>query len=249
MISATGDTALAIWRPARPAASGTWTVVMMGGLGTGDRAALLLPAGLPVNALAVDWPWRGPRRLGPLQFALRLPAIREAVLRSPAVLARGVEACARTRGTDPSRLVLLGASLGVPPALAALRIGRPPAALVLLDGGTDLGLLIRIGLEREGVARPLAGPLAALAARLIRPLEPALNAAAARGLPVLLVNGDRDLFLPRRSIDRLWAALPHATRRWRSGPHVRPDRPETLAALSREALAWLEGAVPGNPAR
>jgi hypothetical protein len=243
LISATGDTATGLWRTAARGTARPWTVVMLGGLDTGERAALLLPPGLPVHALAMDWPWSGPRKLPPLAFLLRLGAIRDAVLRSPAVLALGVEAVARARGTDSTRVVLLGASLGVPPAVAALRLTRTPSALVLIDGAADLETLLRIGLRREGYPRWLSGPAAVLAYRLIRPLEPSLHAEVAGGRRVLLVNARHDEFLPRASIERLHATLPEAEVRWRSGAHIRPGRASAIAELAFEIEEWLRAPV------
>ena len=240
LIDTRGDTATALWRAAT-GASRPWTVVMLGGLGTGERAALLLPPDVPVNALALDWPWRGPTRLSWLKGIARLGAIREAVLRVPGVLALGVEAVTGRPDVDSTRIVLLGASLGVPPAAAAMRLTRRPAALVLIDGAADLEGLLRAGLVRERVPRPIAGPAAALAARLVRPLEPTLNAPAAPAC-VMLVNAERDELLPRRCIDRLHAAYPMATVRWRAEPHVRPDRLESIATMAREVDAWLDSA-------
>jgi len=240
LVSTVGDTAVALWRSAPPGTRSPWTVVLMGGLQTGDRAALLLPDG-PFNVLAVDWPWRGPRRMGAGRIALELGAIREAVLRSPGVLARGVEATARESGADTSRIAVLGASLGVPPALAAVRLTRRVDALVLVDGAADLDDLLRAGLERVPVAPWLAAPLAALAARLIRPLEPLLNAPAAAGLPVLLMNSEQDELMPAADVRRLHAGLPWAEVRWRPGRHLRPHRGATIDELTREALAWLQG--------
>src|SRR5262245_38120168 len=157
LISARGDSVNALWRPAPARAKNPWTVVLMGGFGTGDRAALLLPQDSLYNTLAVNWPWSGKRRLTPAEFTMKLPAIQQAVLRSPAVLALGVEAVIRTRGVDPSRIALVGASLGAYPALAALRITGAPDAVVLVDAGADLELLMREGLEREGWVSGAAG--------------------------------------------------------------------------------------------
>ncbi len=238
MVSTAGDTALALWRSAPPGTPDPWTVVLLGGLQTGDRAALLLPDG-PFNVLAVDWPWRGPRRMRAWRIALELGAIREAVLRSPGVLARGVEAVTRAGGADTVRVAILGASLGVPPALAAVRLTRHLDALVLVDGAADLDDLLRAALERVPVSPVLAVPMAALAARLIRPLEPALNAPAAARLPVLLMNSEHDELMPAADVRRLHACLPWAEVRWRPGRHVRPHRGRTIEELTGEALAWL----------
>ena len=239
LISARGDTFRALWRPVPAGVKRPWTAVMLGGFDTGDRAALLLPEDSTFNTLAVDWPWRGPHRLSPAEFVIRLPAIQRAVMRSPSVLALGAEAVARTRGVDASRIVLVGASLGAPPALAALRLTPLPDAVVLVDAGADLELLVRDALRREGW---LSGPAALSAAGAFQwlwPLEPALNAPAAAGLPVLLMNSTGDERVPRASAARLHASLPHATVRWRNGPHLRPSQRGVIARLVADVNAWL----------
>lgn len=238
MIRADGDSVTGLWRPAPPGTPVAWTAVLLGGLQTGARATLLLPEG-SFNVLAVDWPWRGPTRLAAGALLLRLGTIREAVLRSPAALATGLEAVATQPEVDTSRVVLLGASLGVPSALAALRLPVGPDALVLLDGGADLALLLRAGLERERIPGGPARSLAAVAARLIAPLEPARNAPAAARLPVLVINSEDDERVPRAAAVRLHASLPGADIRWRPGRHVRPRRGPEITGLTAEVSAWL----------
>lgn len=239
LVTTRGDTVWALWRPA--AASGRrWTAVMLGGIGTDDRAALLVPDPLPVSLLAVSWPWRGPRRMPAHELARRLPEIRDAALASPAALALGLAAVSRTPGVDTSRIALLGVSLGVPPATAALAISNVPDALVLVDGAADLGRVLAQGLEREGVAPRLAAPLGALGGRLLRPLEPWHHRRAAARLPVLLVNSRADELLPRAAVERLHAALPHAEVRWRDGVHIRPEQGARIAALADAIRRWLE---------
>ncbi len=240
LITAAGDTATALWRPAPAGAARPWTAVMLGGLRTGDRAALLLPPDAPVAALAVDWPWRESRTLTPWQVAMRLGAIRAALLRTPGVLALGTEAVARQPEVDSTRVVLLGASLGVPPALAALRLTRVPDALVLIDGAADLRALLAAGLERERWPAWLAAPAAAIAFRLLRPLEPALHGAVAARLPVLVINSERDALLPGAAIRRLHASLPRAETRWRRGGHLHPRRGDVIASLVQEVVPWLK---------
>uniref|UniRef100_A0A832I5S7 Alpha/beta hydrolase n=1 Tax=Eiseniibacteriota bacterium TaxID=2212470 RepID=A0A832I5S7_UNCEI len=238
MVTARGDTVRGLWRPAPGA--GRWTAVLLGGIGTGDRAALLVPPGLGVSVLAIEWTWDGPRRLGALGLLANAGAIRDAALASPAALATGLEAAARAPGVDTARVALLGVSLGVPPALAALWLSSVPDAVALVHGAGDLAMPFARGLERAGVRPGLARAGGALAARLLRPLEPWRNARAARGVPVLLVNSDADELLPRPSIARLHAALPHATVRWEDGAHIRPQQRDRIARLSARVLDWLE---------
>jgi len=239
LVSARGDTAFALWRPASKRTAHPWTAVLIGGFDTGDRSALLVPDDTLFNTLGVNWPWRGKRRLTPTEFALQLPAIQRAVLRSPSVLALGVEAAARTRGVDPERIVVVGASLGVPTALAALRLTSIPKALVLLDGGADLELMMRAGLEHEGWLSAAAAITAAGAYQWVWPLEPMLNAPAAAQVPVLVMNSTDDERVPRAAALKLQASLPHATVHWRSGPHVLPSAKDVIWRLTHEVDVWL----------
>lgn len=246
LTAADGSRATGLWRAAPPGAPGPWTVVLLGGLVTGDRAALLLPADVPVHVLAMDWPWEGPRRMSALRMLRELGAIRGAALRSPAVLALGVEAAARQPGADRARVALVGASLGVPPAVAALRLTTTPRALVLIDGGAGLSAMFRHLLERARWPAVLAAPVGALAARLVRPLEPALHAGATRGVRVLVINGDRDEMLPPGASRLLHASCPGAEVRWRRDTHLRPRRLDVIAATAREADAWLKQGAAGR---
>jgi predicted esterase len=248
LIPAHGDTVFALWRPAPLRTKNPWTAVLMGGFGTGDRAALLLPQDSLYNTLAVNWPWRGPRRMSPAEFALELPAIQRAVLSSPSALALGVEAAIHTNGVDPTRVVLVGASLGAFPALAALRLTSAPDAMVLVDAGADLELLIRTALQREGWLAPAAALSAAGACQWIWPMEPTLNAPAAARLPVLLMNSADDELIPSESVAKLHQSLPNAVARWRTGKHIQAHQLDLIARLARDVDAWLRSLPPGNPA-
>jgi hypothetical protein len=252
MLAERGDTVTGLWRAAAkdPAAAPghepDWAVVILGGIGTDDRAALLVPDSLPVGVLAVSWPWKGPRRMSRLTFLASVPALRAALLSTPGALARGVEAV--RRAAPGARVALLGASLGAPPTVAALPLARPDA-LVLVDGAADLERLLRSETARTlgggAGAALLARPAAALGARLVSSLEPARHRAAA-ALPVLLVDAVRDERYPRECIARLHATFPHATLATHPGGHIRPeDRPQ-IAAIVETARRWL-GGLPVTP--
>jgi pimeloyl-ACP methyl ester carboxylesterase len=212
---------------------------MLGGLETGDRAALLLNGVSGVNVLAVDWPWDGPRRMSGVEIVRQVPAIRAAVLRTPAPLANGIEAIVRERLADSTRIALIGVSLGVPPALAALRLTSRPSALILVHGAADLEFVLRHDLATYVRPRWLAGPIAALVFRLIRPLEPSLHFDAATRLPVLLVQAKDDDRLPPEAVDRLAAGFPTAEVQVLEGPHLRPTSAGLIATIADRAMAWL----------
>lgn len=126
IVTVAGDTLSGLWRGAPPVHGAPWTIVMLGGIGTDDRAALVVPPEIPAHVLAMSWPWRGPRRMSALRFLAELPAIREACLRSPAVLAAGAEAVARQPDAASPRVAFLGASLGAPSALASMSLTGTP---------------------------------------------------------------------------------------------------------------------------
>ncbi len=248
-----GDTLRGLFRAASPeararAGSRPWAVVMLGGIGTGDRAALLLPESLAVDALAMDWPWRGERRMPWHAFLRRVPAMRHALMHSPAALAHGAEALRRERA--PTRVALLGASLGSPIAVAALRLG-PADALVLVDGMADLESLLESELRRTlphgWLDAVLAPPLAVLGARWVHALEPSRHAEAAERVPTLLLDAEAEERYPGESVRALHRALPHAERRTHPGAHLRPENAAQVRAIIAQVDGWL-AALPDTSA-
>ncbi len=249
LIDARGDTVLARWQPAPRGTRNPWTVVMMAGVQTGERALLLLPRSMPANVLAVNWPWSGPRRLSPWDFVKEHLAIRSAVLRSPAALALGIEALGREPGVTRSRIALLGASIGVAPALAALELTDVPGAVVLVDGAADIECLMRhvlAGHVRPALARAL---LAAYGARLVFPLEPALHLDKAARIPTLVLSAVSDERLPAPAIDALLAGMPAANVVMHGGGHILPERPALIRELTNEIVRWLDGLGAGTSGR
>lgn len=252
MISAGGDTVRGLWRPGAPQPGPAWAAVIIGGIETDDRAALLVPDSLPIGILAVSWPWKGPRHMSVPAFVASVPAIRAELLATPAALARGVEA---VRHASPgSRVLLLGASLGAPPVAAAVSIARPDA-LVLVDGAARLDRLMRSETSRalgDGfIGAALGPPAGALGARLVSSLEPARHGAAAQGIPVLLVDPEQDDRYPPECVKRLHATYPHATRRLHAGGHMHPDDRPQLTHIIEIIWQWLnhEVARPVDPTR
>jgi hypothetical protein len=253
MVDERGDTFTGLWRAALPRAAHAkaeseatgrpWTAVLLGGFYTGDRAALLLPETLHVHALAVDWPWNGPRKLSAIQFVSLLPAIRRAVLRSPAVLALGVDAVSRQPEVDATRIALIGASLGVPSTVAALELTSAPVACALVYGGADIETWMSHALTRHGRSDRVARMVACLAFAFVRPLEPALHSAAAAKLRMLILNARSDEFVPLAVAEALHRAFPQAAVRWKEGRHLAGRRGTVVDDLAAEVEAWLEKAV------
>jgi hypothetical protein len=265
MIGARRDTVTGIWRAgaadgrgatagaspagaadaagAAPAAQAEWSVVVLGGIGTDDRAALLVPDSLPVNVLAVSWPWKGARQMGTWQFIANTPAIRGALLRTPDALVRGITAVRQAR--PGTRVALVGASLGVPPTVAAMRQANVDA-LVLIDGAADLGRLLyaeagrSLG-ERTFTAR-FAQACSPVVAWVLAPLEPSRRHPSERAIPTLIIDAEDEERLPRACVTALHQRFPHATLATHPGAHMRPENPEQMEAILRAVWDWLAAA-------
>jgi hypothetical protein len=254
MIGAAGDTVTALWRapPARSssrvrATATPWIIVVLGGIGTDERAALLVPDSAPVGILAVSWPWKGPRRMTRPQFLVQIPAMRTALLRTPGALARGVEAVRRV--TPGARIALVGASLGAPPTAVAIQWVHVDA-LVLIDGAADIEKLLRSETARvlgSGVvARGCARIVAPVAAWWLSPLEPARLASARSRVPTLLVDAEHEDRIPPACVARLHATFPQATVATHPGGHLRPGDGGQVAATVTTVGRWLaQVQVPG----
>jgi predicted alpha/beta hydrolase family esterase len=248
MVDARGETFTALWRAARPEqAPGEqepgrpWTVVLLGGFYSGDRAALLLPD-LRTYVLAVDWPWDGERRLKVGQFVRAMPAIRRTLMRSPAALALGVEAVARQPEVDSGRIALVGASLGVPSTVATLALTPAPTAGVLLYGGADIRAWMHHEVNRRRLApRGTASAVASFVFQFVRPLEPSLHQGAAPRR-MLIVNSHEDQCVPRPVAEALHRTFPDAEVRWKTGVHLVNTAGAMLDGVSAEVEDWLRSA-------
>jgi len=225
-----------------------WTVVILGGIGTDDGAALLVPDSLPVSVLAVSWPWKGPRRMSQMEFVANAPAIRSALLQTPAALARGVEAVRRIR--PGTRVALVGASLGVPPTIAALPLAGVDA-LVLVDGAADLQRLLRSEAARSLGEGPLVAGFAQLSAPLaawmLSPLEPSRRSRNERAIPTLIVDAQHEDRLPRACVAALHARFPHATLATHPGGHLRPENRRQVSSIVATVWRWLSDRSPPAP--
>jgi predicted alpha/beta hydrolase family esterase len=220
--------------------------VLLGGFYAGDQATLFLPETLGVHMLAIDWPWRGPRRLRTSQFVRLSPDIYQMLMQSPAVLALGVDAVLRQPEVDPSRIALIGASLGVPSTVAALELTQAPTACALVYGGADVQAWMRHELPRHIWPGALAPPLASVLFDFVRPLEPSLHREAAARARFLILNARDDQTVPPEVAEALHHALPQATVRWKDGRHISSSRNAQLDGIAAEVEAWLES-QPSDP--
>jgi dienelactone hydrolase len=203
---------------------------------------MLLPDGLHANALAVDWPWKrqGERRLTRWQFITAIPEIHEALMRSPATLALGVDAVIAQPEADPGRIALVGASLGVPTTLAAFELTSVPSAAALVHGAADIRAWMTHEVLRRRVHASVVPAFTSMAFELTRGLEPTLHRDAASRARMLILNAREDQFVPVRLAETLQALFPQAIVRWKEGRHVAGRHASSvLDALAVEIDYWL----------
>lgn len=214
-------------------------VLVLGGLGTGRRAAQLVRAEEPHVVLGLDYPWAGSRRPGLFEIVRSLPEVRHSVLRTPAALflaADLLDGRPDVRGAD---LTLIGASFGVPFAATAGALDARFANVLLLYGGGDHRSLIAWNLERRYPAAPLW--FADAAAALIAPVEPTCYVDRIAPRRVVMVNGRLDERIPTASVRQLFeAAREPKTLVWLDAGHITPRDDSLLQAIADTAVRVLE---------
>ena len=235
--------------PAREAAAVPLLgVVVVGGIGTGRRAATLVAPDFGGLVLSCDYPWRDPSALSPLRFIVALPAIRRDVLGTPEALRIEASYLLSRPDVDRARLAAVGASLGVPAVSAwASRDGRV-AAVALVMGGADLTEIFAANLGGQVRSPALRRPVAVLLAWLLRPLEPARTVGRIAPRPVLIVGALDDERIPRRSTALLYAAAREPKGiQWFAGRHMLPRDTTLLQAVTDSTFAWVSRHLVSRP--
>ena len=238
----------ALRMPTREAANPSLGVLVLGGIGTGRRAATLVAPDFAGLVLSCDYPWRDPSALSLLRFLIALPAIRRDVLGTPEALRIGASYLLSRPDVDRTRLAAVGASLGVPSVSAWASRDHRVAAVALVMGGADLAELFAANLGGQVHAPVLRRPVAALLAWLLRPLEPARTVGLIAPRPVLIVGALGDERIPRRSTALLYAAAREPKGiQWFAGRHMLPRDTTLLKAITDSTFAWVSQHLVGRP--
>ena len=234
-----GDSARATLRIPRDApARSACAVVIAGGFGSGWRAAERIDPGPGVVLLSVDYPFEGPRRGIPArEFLRRAFAFRRAVNAMDDVLLEGCAYAIARPEVDSARVLLVGASLGVPFALRAAAREPRVKGVAILYGSADLGDWVARNLKDvPRWARPIAGWIIAIAfryyepSRLIRHVSPR---------PVLLLNARGDQRVSEEKAQQLFDAAGEPKEQiWIEGGHMRLSDAELVSRLLGLTLDW-----------
>ena len=216
--------------------------LIIGGHRTGAKAARLVNPPLGHAVAAIDYPYRGPSRWRKrTDFLLHGPAIFGALRTTGPALSLTAEALAEHPLLRESRILLVGASLGVPFAVQAAAADPRYAGLVLLYGFADLEHMFEHALARLEWPVPLRAGAVALASHLAQGFEPARHLGGLEATPVLLVNDLDDHLVPRQCVEALHrAAPPGATVHLVKTGHVRPKKAELIAELTQLVFTWSD---------
>ena len=251
----TSDSGLAVFfRVLRSTASpGPQPVlVVLGGHRTGSDAVELFGDVGQHAVVGVDYPYDGPQRVkGALSTAKTIPKARQAFLDTVPAVSLVVDWLVEQPWVDRDRIILIGASLGVPFATTAA--GRDPriAGLILVHGAADNRLWLQTQVERRVDTEILHYPLATVLHWLAYGpvLDTREHIARVAPRPVLIIGARDDERTPAGQTELLFEAAREPRRlRFTDGRHIQPNRPEIIAELLRvadEELAFLSDRANG----
>jgi dienelactone hydrolase len=210
-------------------------VILLGGHRTGRDAVDVLgnPGGMAVAAL--DYPYHGPERLrGFRQIISRVPEIQRGLLDTPHAVSLALDWLVTQPWVDPSRIELMGVSLGVPFVAVAGANDQRFRRVWLVHGGFNnrewLANRLESRIENDLVRSAAAGLLHGLAHGPSFQTGQWVSKISPR--PVVIIGASEDEQMPRESVEKLYdAARAPKELQWSEGGHVRPHRVEIVRQL------------------
>ena len=215
-------------------------VILLGGHRTGERAVHLIDDTRGTVVAAISYPFAGNPRVKGLAIIGEVPAIRRAVLDTPAAVMLAVDYVSRLPCVDPARIEAVGVSLGAPFAIIASAMDSRISRVWAVHGAGGIYAPLEFNLRRQLGSRAFSVPVAVIASVLLsgEQLAPERWAPEIAPRPLLMINALDDERIPRESVERLYrtAAEPKEMI-WLPGAHVRSEaeavRPLIDLVLSR----------------
>lgn len=222
-------------------------LVVLGGHRTGSTAVELFGNVGDRAVVALDYPYEGPQRVRGLKETVRsIPLIRQAFLDTPPAISLVVDWLQEQPWVDPSRIVMVGASLGVPFAATAAARDERLTGLLLVHGAADNRLWLQENLGRRVDLHFLQPAVATLLHWVVYGpvFDTEEHVAAVSPRPVLIVGAREDERTPAGQTEVLYeAAREPKMLRWTEGQHLGPERADIIEALLRiadEELPFLD---------
>ena len=215
--------------------------LILGGHGTGSKAAGLIHIEKPAVICAIDYPSYPPWKAGILQAPRVLSQLISRAMSAAGSSFAVLDYLLSRPEVDTSRVVVLGASFGVPFAVIAAALDARIKGLVLLYGAGDLGRIIDWNLKGDIHSRMLRGLASRILGALASPFEPLSYIGRVSPRPILMVNGRNDEKMPPLCVELLYrrAGEPKEII-WIESRHVEPSESELIDSLTAVVWRWLE---------
>ncbi len=227
-------------QPARASGSHRYPAVLLNdGRELDSRAIDYLPEEFgDVVVLSLDYPASLPYEIDLTDVVLRGERLRDAAEQIPALFSLGGSYLVTRSDVEPARLAIAATSFAVPFAVIAAAVDDRFRNVALIYGAGDFDRVLAANLTVR--PRFLRGPLAWLAMRPFRALEPERYVAHIAPRPLIMINGIDDPQMPRAAVEALYAAArePRALVWLRTG-HLAPGDSMLIRRLVDTALARL----------
>ena len=221
-------------------------LMILGGHRTGSDAVELFGDVGHRSIVGVDYPYDGPDKVkGVIPIARTIPMARQAFLDTVPAVSLILDWLVEQAWVDKKRIILVGASLGVPFAATAAARDRRITGLMLVHGAADNRLWMEVQVARRIDTELLRYPLATILNWLAYgPIfDTSKYVATVSPRPVLIIGARDDERTPAGQTELLFEAARDPKRlRWTDGQHIQPNRKEILDQMLRivdEELIFL----------
>jgi hypothetical protein len=219
--------------------------IILGGHRTGRDAVKLIDDTHGLIVAALSYPFTGNDRVKGLAVLREVPALRRGILDTPPAIMLALDQLLARPDVDPSRVELIGVSLGAPFAVIAGALDRRVTRVWSVHGAGDLRTLLDFSLRRSiGFAplRAVVADLAYVAASGPR-IAPERWVGRIAPRPFVMINAEGDERLPRGAILSLYEAAGEPKQLvWMPGQHVQGNRPEIVRRLVAMVLERMAAA-------
>jgi hypothetical protein len=241
LLAASGLTVdLAVRYPADSTSGRRPAYLILGGYVAGMDAIDAIPGTRGASVAVMQYPYPGRTDIKGLAVVPQVPAIRKAILDTPAAVMIALDYLRGRPDVDSTRTELVGASFGAPFAVVTAALDQRVTRVWVLHGAADPYALFYHGLRGDLRFPPLRAAAAWAASVLSAAprLDPARWIARVSPRPVVMINAREDERIPNQAVMKLWdAAREPRSIHWLPGPHMRRSRQEVLAALVDTVLA------------
>ncbi len=214
-------------------------LMILGGHRTGSDVVELFGDVRHRSVVGVDYPYDGPDKVkGVIPIARTIPLARQAFLDTVPAVSLLLDWLVEQPWVDKNRMVLVGASLGVPFAATAAARDRRITGLMLVHGAADNRLWLEVQAARRIDTELLHYPLATILYWLAYGpvLDTSKHVANVSPRPVLIIGARDDERTPAGQAELLFDAARDPKRlRFTDGQHVQSNRKEIVAELRRIA--------------